>query len=377
MYQVVLIIQCTCIIAVLCEIWIVLKNWHDKLHSYLFLSCIATLVNSIGYLLELLSDSEEAYYMALKASWVGRVWISFALFLFIVEIVKLKIPYVVRIILGFINVIQFVIILLTPKTGLYYLNPEFKMDGDFPDFQFEAGPMQKFWKLLLVGYIIFGLFLLFREVYREKDIVGKKRLCTVITAIFVESACTIINMFRSVRFLQVYDLTMIGFTIGAVFIFVAIFKYNLMDTESLVKDYMIDEISAGVIAADEDDNVDFYNKTALSLFPELETDTHTVLRKLKDSISSDEPISISGRLYSPEEKIIDRNGSRVEKAYVLVDSTGHYRHIRELEEKVGTVLAKVVASDKDMHYLAVISQKECGEKVREKDRYCSHCGEKL
>ncbi len=39
--------------------------------------------------------------------------------------------------------------------------------------------------------------------------------------------------------------------------------------------------------------------------------------------------------------------------------------IRELEEKVETVLAKVVASDKDMHYLAVISQKECGEKVRE------------
>ena len=47
------------IFAMLVEGFIVFKNLKNKLHAYLFLNCIVMLVNNIGYLLQLLSKTED------------------------------------------------------------------------------------------------------------------------------------------------------------------------------------------------------------------------------------------------------------------------------------------------------------------------------
>ena len=41
-------------------------------------------------------------------------------------------------------------------------------------------------------------------------------------------------------FIGNYDITVLGYSIGAVFMYIAIFKYGLLDTLQLVKDYVID-----------------------------------------------------------------------------------------------------------------------------------------
>ena len=66
------IILCISIIAVFLEGWIVFRNLKSPLHAYLLLSCIATVVNNIGYFLEIHTHSEEAFLAALKLSYLGR-----------------------------------------------------------------------------------------------------------------------------------------------------------------------------------------------------------------------------------------------------------------------------------------------------------------
>ena len=92
MYKVVLFIQCISIFALFIECWLVVRSFRGKVHFYLFLSFVATLINNIGYLMQLLSKSEESYFTALKMSYLGRVWTGFALFLFIAEFVKVRLP---------------------------------------------------------------------------------------------------------------------------------------------------------------------------------------------------------------------------------------------------------------------------------------------
>ncbi|WP_167562756.1 hypothetical protein WAA20_16340 [Butyrivibrio fibrisolvens] len=52
------------IFAMLFEGIIVFRNLKNKLHAYLFLNCITMLVNNTGYLLELLSKTEDGHPVA-------------------------------------------------------------------------------------------------------------------------------------------------------------------------------------------------------------------------------------------------------------------------------------------------------------------------
>ena len=108
MYLIVNIIQCMSIAFLSVECWIVFKNWKGPIHSCLFFACIATLINNIGYFMQLRARSEEAYLTALQLSYAGRVWIPFALVLFISELVRFKIPQSVKVGVGIFNVITYI-----------------------------------------------------------------------------------------------------------------------------------------------------------------------------------------------------------------------------------------------------------------------------
>ena len=119
MYQQIIALQCISIFLVLIEIYVIFKNWKGKLHSFLLLSCIAIMVNNVGYLLEMTSRSEDAFFNALLFSYAGRIWITYGLFLFIVELVHYKLSEVIKDGLGLINIATYIIVITTRKTGWY------------------------------------------------------------------------------------------------------------------------------------------------------------------------------------------------------------------------------------------------------------------
>ena len=150
MYQLVMGIQVVSIIAVFAECWVVFKNWKGVLHSWLFLSCVATLANNTGYFFQLMARTEEAYFTALRLSYLGRVWVAFALFMFIMELVRYKIPQIAKILFALINAVTYVIVITTQRTGLYYRNVKFRMNGQFPDFGHVNGIWHHFWNITLI-----------------------------------------------------------------------------------------------------------------------------------------------------------------------------------------------------------------------------------
>ena len=56
-----LAVQYITVSALFVEIWIVFLRWRNTIHSYLFLSCIASFISNIGYLFEMKAGSLEAY----------------------------------------------------------------------------------------------------------------------------------------------------------------------------------------------------------------------------------------------------------------------------------------------------------------------------
>ena len=94
MFNIIISIQYFSIVVLFLECWLVIRNWKNGLHSYLFLGCVSTLVNSIGYLFELQAKSEASFVTALQLSYFGRVWITFAFFMFSARLSKVKIPMI-------------------------------------------------------------------------------------------------------------------------------------------------------------------------------------------------------------------------------------------------------------------------------------------
>ena len=332
-YHIILIIQIIGIISVFIESVIVFKKWNGKLHSYLFLACVATLVNSMGYLFELLARSKEAYIAALNMGVLGRVWISLMLFLFICELTKTKVPVIARILMASFSVVTYVIIVTTDKNRLYYKSKFFFMDGAFPILSRVNGVWHRVWDAGMILYILAGLTALFAARYREKNPIARRRLTMVILAILTESAFLLVQMFKLFTVTYVYDVTMLAFPISALFMFIAIFRYNLLDTATLARDYVIDRLSESIIAVNDEGDVAYCNSPAFELFPELDKKPHEVIDRIGAAMRSGEPIVINDRFYSPEANSLCCGEKIAGTIYSITDDTEHFRYMEELEEQ--------------------------------------------
>ncbi|MBE5947703.1 MAG: response regulator [Lachnospiraceae bacterium] len=106
-----------------------------------------------------------------------------------------------------------------------------------------------------------------------------------------------------------------------------------MDTESMAKEYIIDELSTGVIAMDASGAVAYCNKQTLQIFPEIISDEAGVIAQIEESIRTGEPINIQDKLYNFEERKLVHKSFNEIKMYVMVDSTKHYQNLRALERE--------------------------------------------
>ena len=321
------------IVVLFVESLLVFRNWSNRLHSYLFLSCVATLVNNVGYLLELNSKSQSTYITAVQMSYLGRVWITFALFMFAARLCRIRLPRFVTDILPFVHAAIYFCVLTFPYHQLYYKNYKWTRGDVFPVFMHENGIVHHLFMSLTIVYIIFGMTWLFIACRKEKNIKMRNRLLAVLAAVTTESVFFILQLVGYIGVTKIYDISIIGNTFGNVILFVAIFKYDLLGTTDIAREMMIDRISEGIIAVDNAGIVRYYNDPALKLYPEIEEEGSSLPDAIIEAEQSDEVIRIGERTYSTETNDLIHKGERLGKLYALIDDTEHFRYMEMLEKQ--------------------------------------------
>ncbi len=324
LHSALLIIQYFIIFGLFIECWIVLKRWKNPIHGYLFFASVSTLINSIGYLLELKAGSEEAYITALQLSYAGRVWISLALLLFSIELCKVRVSDHFTGLLVITHLMIYGVVLTLQRHDLYYTDMQFVMEGEFPRLIHGNGPVHHLLILLQLFYIFWGCGILILTYRREKRKTARKRLCIVIAAIFVE---IVFYLAQTFNFIKVYDVTMPGFLISTILMYIAIFRYDLLGTRDIAREFMIDRLTEGILAIDNEGDLQYFNEPAKHIFPSLPDNPETVINEIRSAISRGEPISIDERIYTPEENDLLYKGESFGRLYVLTDSTEHYKRL--------------------------------------------------
>lgn len=330
MYTFLLVVQYISILFLLLESGYILARLRTRLHGLLFFNCVATLVNNVGYLMEMLAKTEEQYLAALQMSYLGRVWIPYSLFIFMIAICKIKFSRRILSVLAGIHVITYVLVLTSQWQPLYYATREY-VDGPlFPYLNCKSGIWHILYSGLLLFYIVYGVIALIQTVQKEKNPLAKKQLSYILTAIVVESAFYIVNL---VGITDNYDVTVLGYSVSTIFMYIAIFKYGLLDTLSLVKEYVIDEVSEGILAYDNNDKLEYANKPAIHIFADLFQNAESVRACMNHAVEQGTPLEVEGKIYSVESQQLLQNDIPQGTVYVLVDDTDHYNYMNELKRQ--------------------------------------------
>ena len=148
----------------------------------------------------------------------------------------------------------------------------------------------------------------------------------------------------------VFDLSMLGSVIGNVFMFIAIFRYNLLGITDIVREFVIERLSQGVIAVDGSGTVRYYNEPAERLYPHLAGDPSGVLDEIKKTIDEGGSITAGERIYSPEENDLMDEGESIGKLYALVDVTAQKQ--RELKLRSDAEILEMAAKSMRERLLA-------------------------
>ncbi|SDB44357.1 ATP-binding protein [Butyrivibrio sp. INlla16] len=303
------------------EGFIVFRNMKNKLHAYLFLNCIAMLISNTGYLLQLLSKTEDAYIAALKFSYVGRVWIVFSLFMFTAQLVHINIPRALSGAFILIDAAVYVLIFSLQEHTLYYSKIWFDKTGMFPVLLHRNGIVHKVFMQYQVIAIIIMLFLLIRSVKNHSGSTARKRACIILGGFFISATLYIMQIAHAFFITYYFDISVVGNVAITISMFIAIFRYNLLGVIDMARDYIVDRLSEGVIALDESGSVQYYNEHAKELYPEITKDPMDVVNALREAIIRGDTIKVGDKYYTPEEKELFADGEVIGKLYALVDST--------------------------------------------------------
>ena len=309
------------IFAMFLEGFIVFRNLKNKLHGYLFINCMVMLVNNTGYLLELLSKTEDEYIAALKFSYAGRVWIIFSLFMFTVELCHIRVHKLLVRAFVLFNVLVYFFVFTLESHNLYYSKIWFDKDGLFPVLLHRSGIVHQVFMQSQAAVIIVVFYLLFKSLKSYRGKIAKKRAMIIIAGFLIEAVlfiCQISHIFFVTYF---FDISVFGNVAVTISMFIAIFRYNLLGIIDMAREYIVDRLSEGVIAVDPDGRLQYYNEHVKELFPEVTKDAEGVVERLREAIVKGDTLAIGERFFSPEEKELYADGELIGKLYALVDTT--------------------------------------------------------
>ena len=330
MYHVLLAVQYLSIIFLMFEAGYIFMHWKSQLHGWLFLNCVSTLVNNVGYLIVMGAHSADEALLGQKMAYLGKVWVPFTLLVFVLKLCEMPLSNKLISFLGLIHAGTFFIVLTAGKQQLYYTDINFTQEGVFPHLVYGHGVWHVAYTGLLIFYIALGLMCLIVRTCREKSRDARRRLLCIVAVLVSESVLYIIDISGVTRG---YDTTVLGFVVGTIFMYVAIFRYDLLDMTELIRSYVVDELSEAIIAVGIDGRIGYFNDPAKALFPELKNRGKMELAELREAIDGGMPLRRDGHIYTPQLRTLYHRGENSGTLCVLVDDTEHYRYMDELREQ--------------------------------------------
>lgn len=330
-YQTLLIIQWISVVVLAIESVYVFMNIKTKGQSYLFLFCFATMINNAAYTLVMQSRVAEEGSVASRLSYVGKVWIPLTFLVVVFDMCEVKVKGWIYSLLFTIHLSVMFLVLTSDKHNFFYSADRKFVETDlFPHNVYGHTFIYNAYMVLCVIYVIIGLTVIVRRYIQDNDKHNRHLYLYMALAVLAMVGGLLGYLFHLTNG---YDSTALGYSITSIIMVIAIFKYKLMDTLSIVRDYVIDTMSEGIIATDRTGKVIYYNEAMRSIFEDIDIDSQEAVNVIKKRIKNAEMIHHDDDIFSPVQTPLLHNNHKKGDLYVLTNVTASYRYMQELKEQ--------------------------------------------
>lgn len=373
MYLALLTFQYIGIIALFFEVIYVTRQRSSRMQTLLLIVMYSTLINIVGYTLEMEAATRELAMQSLKVTYVGKPFIIFSLYLFVMEYCGVSIPKSRRNIYFLISLTITMLVFTNSHHGLFYSSIDFTQDGLFPHMIIHHGILYNLYTVFLCYYFLGMIVVCIRKYRRHESPIIEKQILILLLLILFSILCLaayLLNLTAG------YDATAIAYLVAVFFFEKLMRKYGLFDTLTLAKDEAIDNMKNGLIVIDIYGNIVYTNAEASKILKCIRTFEHRdkPIEYLEALAAQGKPLFISQKL-APELEDISGNENYVYelslrdithdeadygKMLIITENTDHYYYTARLREEVSKKTKEVVSIQRDIigSFAAIIEARD-------------------
>jgi PAS domain S-box-containing protein len=218
---------------------------------------------SLANMMEMVNDDLNAKYVWICVQYLGIVTVPAAFMCFALEYTGRDFDRRrANIILGIVPALTVAAVWTNPWTNLYYTSQEAALIGDMVAVQRAYGPAFYVW--LAFTYVVLGaaLIIMVKAMMASHD-ERRRQLQLIIGASIVPWLFNIAYVALAPQ--RYIDLTLYGFAIAGVAMFIAFFRYDLFDVAPIARSSVVESMDDAVVVMDQNGRVVDANLAAASL----------------------------------------------------------------------------------------------------------------
>lgn len=331
----------------------VFRQKHLSSWEHLVLTGGLCICYSLGYLLEVICGSFDAARICLVLEYLGLSFLPSVFFFFVADYCNVRIHKGLKTIFYMFGIFIEVLVILGPKTALYYSDMSFSYDGLFPHLVLGHGTF--YYIFIAFEFILFIMAAVFvwNKRTRETNSVKKKLL----TFMFFLSLLPILTvLFNLTKIFEEYDVGPLICTIMLTAMITLMLNSYMTDVVSLSMTNLYYNLGNGIIVLDNEGKFLNCNYVASNIFPELLTcPVGTSMNDLKIPLYKnieEQFFNKDGLYYSSVASRIFNKGDHVGYIISIVDVTQMHNQI---ELMASLKSAADAASEAKSKFLATMS----------------------
>ncbi|NBI11540.1 response regulator [Colidextribacter sp. OB.20] len=302
----------------------------------IFIMC-GTLVQNVGYLLELTAPAVEAAVTAVTVENVGSAFVPLCYCWFTYTYCYARPPKRLLCALGIINAFVLPTVFFN-WNGLFYREFQWLSTADgFQYISISYGPLYTLFMFtrIIIPYVL-SIHTLIRAVRGRSDHQVSRQYWTILG---ISSLPVVVLAAYVFKLVAVFDLTPLTLAISMSMVAIVVWSRRNYDFRHLAAEKVLESLGDGVIALDDHDRLISYNRAAAHIFTTLPShklgENIRVLEDFREEMLNENvpwSFSINGQHYESHSKqIVDDNGRKQGCVILILDMTDIKAYINEIK----------------------------------------------
>ncbi len=302
----------------------------------IFIMC-GSLVQNVGYLLELTAPTVEAAMAAVTVENVGSAFVPLCYCWFTYTYCYAPPPKKLLNALGIVNFFVLPTVFFN-WNGLFYREFQWLSTADgFHYISISYGPLYSLFMVtrIVIPYLL-SIYTLVRAVRLRSDQQVSRQYWTILG---ISSLPIVVLVAYVLKLVNVFDFTPMTLAIAMSMVVIVVWSRRNYDFRHLAAEKVLESLGDGVIALDDHDRLISYNRAASHIFTSLPGhklgENVRVLEEFREEMLNEDipwSFSINGQHYeSHSKRIIDENGRKQGCVILILDMTDIKAYINEIK----------------------------------------------